>query len=122
MKFFFLASFILASAAANAAIVNSARLSASGKSVIVNLTYGGGCREHTFKLKLNDVCLESYPAQCSADVVETIVGGFDMCEAIITKEVSFNIKKTGLSRMTYWTFLGDVGSTGQRSSATLLIE
>lgn len=120
MKYLITSLVLLTSLGSFAAIVNSAAV--VGKSVVVDVTYGGGCREHKFKLKLNPVCLESFPSQCSANLIETVVNGPDFCEAIINKKIRFNIKKNNLSKDTYWTIIGDVDYTGQRSSATVLIQ
>ena len=121
MKNFLALAVLCTSLSSTAAIVNGARLDAAGKNVILTLTYGGGCRDHKFTLKKGDFCLESYPMQCGAEVIETVVNGPDICEAIITKEVKFSIKRNRLSSATYWTFTGDIDQTGRESRATVLI-
>lgn len=105
------------SLSANAAEVLSAKLDASKKNILVDVRYGGGCKKHEFSLKLG-ACLESYPVQCSADLIETIEGGFDACESIRMETAVISLKKAGLTD-TYFerarlTILGD-----NESSATI---
>lgn len=107
---------------ANAAEVVSAKLDASKKNILVDVRYGGGCKEHDFSLKLG-ACMESYPVQCSAELVETIEGGFDMCEALIHETVVFPLKKFGLTDSYFkggsLTITGDINQTGKPSKATI---
>ncbi len=124
MKLKMLALTILLSTGAQAAEVLSANLDAAGKNILVDVSYGGGCKEHTFKLKLGG-CLESFPVQCSAQLVETVVGGPDFCEAIVGKTVKFSLKKCGLTDSYFkggsLTILGDKNFQGEASSATVTL-
>ncbi len=124
MKLKLLVLATLLTAGAHAAEVRSANLDAAGKNILVDVSYGGGCKEHTFKLKLAG-CLESFPVQCSAQLVETVVGGPDFCEAIISKTVKFSLKKYRLTDGYYkggsLTILGDKNFRGEDSSATVIL-
>lgn len=110
------------SISANAAEVISAKLDASKKNLLVDVRYGGGCKKHEFSLKVG-ACMESYPAQCSADLVETIEGGFDACESIRFETAVISLKKAGLTDSYYekasLKIMGDINQTGKRSSATV---
>lgn len=61
------------------AIVRSARLDASKNYILIDVTYIGGCSQHDFSLKLGS-CLETFPVQCSAELIEKTD---DQCEALI---------------------------------------
>lgn len=111
------------SLSANAAEVISAKLDASKKNILVDVRYGGGCKKHEFSLKVGPACLESFPVQCSADLVETIEGGFDACESIRFETAVISLKKAGLTDSYFdrasLTIYGDVNQTGKRSSANV---
>lgn len=95
MKTLALSLFALAlSAPAFGAQVNAARYNEQKQSIDVDLSYGGGCEEHVFKLEIN-ACLESYPVRCDA-VVKDVTPRPDMCEAFIHKTVSFKLADHGL--------------------------
>ncbi len=92
-----LASFIVASSSF-AAEVKSARLSANGKNLEVDVFYGGGCKEHNFTLQVGG-CLESFPVQCGVELVDNTHD--DFCEALVGKTVVFSLKKYGLTDSYY---------------------
>ncbi|MDZ4662544.1 MAG: hypothetical protein SGJ18_13110 [Pseudomonadota bacterium] len=83
---------LLLSTVSLAAEVKSA--SVIGKNIQVEVVYGGGCGEHTFDLKLNPACLESFPVQCSAQLYHDSNG--DVCEGLVHKSLIFSMKKMGL--------------------------
>ncbi len=107
---------------ATAAEVKSAKLDSSKKNILVDVVYGGGCKEHVFTLELGP-CLESYPVQCSAKLVEKTIGGLDFCEALISETVVISRKKYGLDDSYFkgakLTITGDRGFTGEPSSAVV---
>ncbi len=78
----------------HAAVIQSGRFDKESNQIKLLLTYGGGCEEHTFELEYSPVCLETYPAQCSANLKQT-AGFNDFCEAMITKEYSFPVVMKG---------------------------
>lgn len=78
-----------------AAQVTAAKLDASQKNIIVSVVYGGGCHEHKFKLNVGG-CAESFPVQCSASI-EDVTAEADPCEALVGKDVTFNIAELGLN-------------------------
>ena len=94
MKLFALALLTL-SFSSMAAGVLSAKLDASKKNILVDVSYGGGCKKHTFSLELEG-CMETSPVKCSAKLIESIEGGFDECEALLHETVVFNLKQYGL--------------------------
>jgi hypothetical protein len=114
----------LSSLSSFAATVHSAKLDAAKKNILVDVSYGGGCKKHTFTLKVGG-CMETYPVRCSADLVEKTVGGFDACEAIISETVKINLAKYRLDEAYYangsLTIMGDVDMSGKRSSATVVL-
>jgi hypothetical protein len=91
MKLLSIAALVLAFATtAQAASVKSARYVDRTDSIVF---YGGGCKEHTFKLEVG-ACLETFPVQCGAKLVD--LTNDDFCEALITKKISISLKKAGL--------------------------
>ena len=91
-----------------AATVRSATI--VGDELTVMVRHGGGCGEHTYDLKLEG-CAESMPVQCQATIVHR---SNDPCEAIISREAKFSLKKLGLTDAYYangsLTIKGDQGS------------
>ncbi len=102
---------LLLSTVSFAAQIKSA--SVVGKNIHVQVVYGGGCEEHTFDLKLNPACLETFPVQCSAELYHNSNG--DACEAIISKNLIFSMKKLGVENPYFsrasLTITGDFNST-----------
>lgn len=108
---------------AEAANVLKARLDTAKENILIDVVYGGGCKVHTFYLKLDKHCLETYPVQCSAKLVEEIEDGVDTCEAIIYDTAVINIEKAGLSDPYFngasITIHGDRAFTGQETSVVV---
>ncbi len=119
MKTFLLA--LILSSEAFAAQVNSAKFNQARDKILVSVTYGGGCEKHDFTLKLI-ACRESFPVQCDAQLIES-TDRPDLCEAIITETVEFDIRDYGLDDLYYsgafLKILGDKNFNGRRSSATI---
>jgi hypothetical protein len=84
----------LFSQAARAADVVDARVDERAGTIEIDVRYGGGCKEHNFKLEVGNACAESMPVQCRAKLVDLTSG--DFCEALVGKTVVFSIKKLGL--------------------------
>lgn len=107
-----------------AATVHSAKLDAAKKNILVDVSYGGGCKKHTFTLNVG-ACMETYPVRCSAVLVEKTVGGLDMCEAIVGETVKINLAKYRLDEAYYangsLTITGDRDMNGKPSSATVIL-
>jgi hypothetical protein len=55
----------------------------------INITYGGGCENHTFSLIGSDEYAESYPVQTS--VLLSHDANEDPCEALLHKTLNFNL-------------------------------
>lgn len=64
--------------------VKSAKLDSSKNSILIDVTYSGGCGEHDFSLKLKN-CRELSPVQCSAELIETTN---DACELAINETIA----------------------------------
>lgn len=62
----------------------------SGDMLTVKASHSGGCREHDFKLFMRPVFMESYPVQ--ANLFLQHIDPDDPCDAIITEDVSFDIR------------------------------
>ncbi len=60
-----------------------------GKKIVINVSYGGGCKDHLFRLIASDSWLESYPVQ--TPVLFSHESNDDMCEAFFTELFSFNL-------------------------------
>lgn len=114
----------LSSVSSFAATVHSAKLDASEKNILVDVSYSGGCKEHVFKLKLG-ACMETYPVQCKAELVEKVVNGPDLCEAIVGKTVKINLAKYKLDDSYFaggsLTITGDKDMSGKPSKATVVL-
>lgn len=120
--FLILLAFSLCAFQAGAAEVRGARLDANKKNLLIDVTYGGGCAKHTFKLAVG-ACRESFPVSCDAVLIEKISGGVDLCEAIISETVKINLKRAGLTDPYYrqgsLTIFGDQMFNGETSQATV---
>ena len=99
--------------AANAASVRSCAYSSTTHAIELDVVYTGGCKEHDFQLKIVDACLESFPVQCVANVVDYTLD--DPCKAIISKKISVSLKDAGLLDDTFngahLTIKGDLNSS-----------
>jgi hypothetical protein len=107
-----------------AAFVNSARLDDAKKNILVDVSYGGGCKEHSFQLDLR-MCIESTPPVCVANLVHTIEGGFDPCESFRFETLVFNLEQYELTDSFYsnasLTIRGDVDDSGEKSKAIVIL-
>jgi len=62
-----------------------------GDILILTVRYGGGCGDHGFKLFMQPAFMESYP--CQANLYLQHVNHNDYCEAIISEELLFDIRR-----------------------------
>jgi len=120
--FIALAAVGLISANAFGAVVNSAKIDDQNKNILIDVTYGGGCKPHAFSLKLQG-CLESNPVQCKATLIEDSEG--DGCEALIQETIAVSLAKLGLDTPyfngAYLTIQGDKDfEAGGKPSAVLV--
>jgi len=98
MKKMFLVSVLsLMAAQSFGATVKSAKLDASKKNILIDVTYGGGCGKHEFSLEVGG-CLESYPVQCGAQLVHKTD---DICEAMISETIIISLEKEKLTDSYY---------------------
>ncbi len=105
-----------------AATVRGARLDASKKAILVDVTYGGGCGKHDFSLEVSG-CFESMPAQCSANLIHK---SQDACEALISKTVVLSLSDYKLNTRYFskasLTITGDLDwQTKKPSAATVVL-
>lgn len=70
-------------------LLNVNSLSLSRDELKFNVSYSGGCREHTIELYAFKGIQKSNPAQVT--LILSHNGNGDMCEAYLTKTVSFNL-------------------------------
>lgn len=123
MKFIALA-LALSSLSSFAATVHSAKLDATKKNILVDVSYSGGRKKHTFSLKVG-ACLETYPVRCSAELIEKTVSGPDMCEALVGQTVTINLAKYRLDEAYYaggsLTITGDLNMNGKPSSGMVVL-
>jgi hypothetical protein len=61
----------------------------STDSVVIDLTYTGGCFKHTFALEWDGTALESLPPQYNLNLVDT--SDYDPCKAIISAQIRIDI-------------------------------
>lgn len=78
--------------------INKISYSKSKKSLVVNLSYSGGCREHEFALEWG-TCKEAKVGrrlvkECAVTLVRT-KGQDDYCEAFITRDHSIDLSQLG---------------------------
>jgi hypothetical protein len=114
---------ILCSGFAQGASVLSAKLDYYRENILVEVAYFGGCKEHQFVLKMDPYCMSSYPAQCSARLVDTTEIEVEMCDEVVNTTAVFNIAEYGLDDIYYngasLTIHGDRSLTGEVTSATV---
>ena len=60
-----------------------------GDSLDLNVTFGGGCNEHTFTLLSAAAWMESYPVQVSVRLSHDAHG--DACDALLTRVLRFDL-------------------------------
>ncbi len=99
-----------------AASVEDARLNASGD-IEVDVIYGGGCKEHTFKLQVTH-CLESMPVRCPVQLIDLTEG--DFCEALISRTVTFKLSDYGFDE-DYFSGATLIISGNDDSTATVVL-
>lgn len=98
--------------------VNGARYNAAKQSIDVDVSYGGGCEEHAFKLEIG-MCLESFPVQCSAEVLD-VSAKPDFCEAFLHQTVSFKLADYGLNDNYFSGALITIGGEGKEGASVRL--
>lgn len=86
----------LASFEAFSASIERVQFDTSSRDITIDVVYGGGCKEHKFDVKPVSGCLESRPAICKLELVETVVDGPDLCEAVVARTLVFNADDLGI--------------------------
>ena len=61
-----------------------------GDNLILLVQFGGGCKEHKWKLKTNGAYAKSFPPQITMNLEHNANG--DMCRALLRDTLEFNIK------------------------------
>ena len=73
----------------------------TGDIITLNLTHGGGCKEHNYSLFMSPVAfLESQPVQANLYLQHNSNG--DACEALIDTNVSFNLRSIAELYQTFY--------------------
>lgn len=107
---------MLSVCSAQAVEIAGVKLDAAKENLIVTVRHGGGCGEHNYELVIGS-CLETMPVQCTATIKHTTS---DFCEAYLTREAKFNLKKLGLNGKYYaGAALRIVGDGNTRAAITL---
>ncbi|HRK09072.1 MAG TPA: hypothetical protein PLZ57_14990 [Pseudobdellovibrionaceae bacterium] len=90
-----MAAFLWSASSASALEILNAQIVGAGEEAALemNVVYGGGCKTHQFELQM-DYCMESFPVQCRARLVDLTTD--DFCEAMISKTVTFSLRELGL--------------------------
>jgi hypothetical protein len=99
MKSILAAALLLVSVNASALTINSVQLNTEKQAIDFDVTYGGGCEEHKFELKVG-ACMETFPVMCRATLVD-VSAKPDFCEALISEVVSIPLKDAGLDTSYY---------------------
>jgi hypothetical protein len=60
-----------------------------GDSLELTVSYGGGCRDHSFMLLADAAWMESYPVQTGVRLAHDAKG--DACEALLTRVLRFDL-------------------------------
>lgn len=96
---------------AHAATIDSGRIDFAKGSILLEVSYGGGCERHDFSLDLS-ACREISPVDCDAVLVEDTHG--DICEMGMRETLEFSLHSLGLDKPYYsngtLTIKGDSGS------------
>ena len=64
-------------------------ISIVGNKLVINASYGGGCKDHVFQLVASDEWLESYPVQTY--ILLSHEDHDDLCDAFFTERFIFNL-------------------------------
>lgn len=89
------AAFLWSAGSVSALEILKAQVVGAGEEAALEMqvVYGGGCKTHQFELQM-DLCMESFPVQCRARLVDLTTD--DFCEAMISKTVTFSLRELGL--------------------------
>ena len=62
-----------------------------GGLILINVTYGGGCKDHEFEVIWDGIIYNDNP--CQFNLLITHNGNNDGCKALITKDIAINLKE-----------------------------
>ena len=71
----------------DAVTISSATI--DGDTLSIDVSFGGGCRDHSFALLAETAWMESYPVQVRVRLAHD--GNGDMCRALLTRVVRFDL-------------------------------
>jgi len=60
-----------------------------GDTLVLDVQYGGGCREHRFALLIDPAFMESHPVQVAARLAHDADG--DLCRALLTRTLRYDL-------------------------------
>lgn len=63
----------------------------SGDTLIVEVSYGGGCREHEWNMYFNGAVLKSLPPQAVLQLQHVVKDGPDPCRGMPSETLKFNL-------------------------------
>ncbi len=106
---------------ASAAEINGGVFNPVTKKVELNVSYGGGCSEHSFELEPINGCLESFPVQCTLSLLHT-TDKPDFCEAFITRDLELDLPAEFFSDAYYTGAYLTIMGAGQTSFSFQLAE
>lgn len=90
--------------------VLSAKYLPSQNALEIEISYSGGCENNEFTLEHSESCLESFPGQCFAKLIQETN---DSCEAMIKETIIVDIEEDKLSGPSFLTIEGDKGSSSK---------
>jgi len=63
----------------------------SGDTLLVGVQYGGGCKEHDWKMYFNGAIMKSLPPQAVLQLQHLVKDGPDPCRSIVRETLKFNL-------------------------------
>lgn len=66
-------------------------LGIEGSTLIINVSFSGGCKDHVFDLYFNGMYAKSLPVQATLNLKHT--GNGDACRELVSRELKFDISK-----------------------------
>lgn len=67
------------------------RWEVAGDTLIVQVSYGGGCREHEWNMYFNGAVLKSLPPQAILQLQHVVKDGPDPCRGMPSETLKFNL-------------------------------
>lgn len=68
------------------------RWEVSGDTLLVDVQYGGGCREHDWKMYFSGAIMKSLPPQTALHLKHEVKDGPDLCRSILRETLKFDLR------------------------------